>query len=205
MARVIAPPIVTPTYQDPYAVQSRDLLNERTDRAPAVRNIKPRPVKVMTGLQELGAEVTPASTAQVVGAYGGPSPGNVGRRAKYANKLLEQGMDFSPIGSGSWLEPLLRNVVPAGIGGYMQGQATKDEEAGRAAAKERYKALLAGGQPTTGAAGGLSRRGGLGQRRPAGGHRASRGAGRKAAISGHCRRKKRRPMAYLRAQPHKSI
>ena len=158
-----APPIID------NSLQVRDLLNGRTDRAPAIRRIKPRPVVPMQGgLAALGNEVTPAAATITPAGYSGPSPSNVGRREKYAQGLLKQGMDFSPTGSGSIWEPLLRNVVPAGIGGYMQGKATKDEEAGRAAAKERYKALLRVGRPPPARAGWLSRRGAMGERRPAG-------------------------------------
>ena len=133
------------------AVLVRDLLNERTDRPPAIRKIKPRQVVPMQGgLAALGNEVTPAAATITPAGYSGPSPGNVGRREKYAQGLLKQGMDFSPTGSGSIWEPLLRNVVPAGIGGYMQGKASEDEEAGLAAAAERYKGLFAGGRtPST--------------------------------------------------------
>lgn len=73
------------------------------------------------------------------------SPERVGRKRKLAEAMMQQGMDTSPV--QHWSQALAR-VMQGGIGGYMEGKAARDEEAGRQAYSSKLQAALAGGTPS---------------------------------------------------------
>lgn len=60
--------------------------------------------------------------------YDGLSPDDVAYQRKYAQGLMQQGTDVSPV--GHWTQALAR-ALQGGVGGYAMGQAGQAERAGR--------------------------------------------------------------------------
>ena len=74
--------------------------------------------------------------------YAGLTPDDVAYQRKYAQSLMQQGTDVSPV--GHWTQALAR-ALQGGVGGYAMGQAGQAEREGRASGNALLAQALQGG------------------------------------------------------------